>query len=179
MKTNNCIPGMQVELVSKASTYSLHTDDFHNLGITLDMLRLRKLTKIHPGDIGIIRAINGECVEIEWECGIKTCVIPLIDNIREVTVPVRVYRPHNNLLMEDWELADWANTVHKCAGGNGAAFTANIMYDRLKGHHCSCGVNELGYTNGVFKLLHFISNEVRTGGKAYMVCQKCGCMSHL
>ena len=174
--------GTLVELVSKANVRQVNdfkVNDLINLNINEDILKRRKLLKIRPGNIGHIVSMDKYCIEIEWENGITTCIIPQIDHIRPVTMPVRVYRRCHSLYMDDWELADWANMVHKCAGGNGKAFTPDMMKERLKGNHCSCGTNQDGYSLGVFELFPFISEEVRSGGKAYMVCKKCGCMSHL
>ena len=174
--------GMNVELVSKATVRQVNdfkVNDLINLKLDPNILRRRKLTRIHPGDVGHIIAIDNDCIEIAWENGINTCVIPRIDHIRKITMPVRISRQCNKLFMEDWELAEYANMVNKCAGGSGNVFTADMMRDRLKGHHCSCGVSPDGYTLGTFTLLPFMSEEVRSGGKAYMVCKKCGCMSHL
>ena len=174
--------GTLVELVSKANIRQVNdfcVNDLINLNINPDILRRRKLTKIRPGSVGHIIALDNDCIEIEWENGITTCVVPRIDHIRPVLMPVRVYRRCHALYMDDWELADWANTVHKCAGGNGKAFSPAMMRDRLKGNHCSCGTSQDGYSLGVFELFPFISDEVRSGGKAYMICKKCGCVSHL
>lgn len=77
------------------------------------------------------------------------------------------------------DLASWANAVHNMAGGKGDVFTEDMMPDRLKGYHCDCGTNEQGYSKGSFDLLPLYSEEVKSGGKAYMICKKCGCMSHL
>ena len=160
--------GMMIELVSKANVKKFSTNDMVNLKLTPELLRKRKITRISPGAIGYVDKIDCDCIEIAWENGTRTCVIPRIDNIREVKMPVRVYRRCRSFYLEDWELADVANTVHKIAGGGGEPFTAIMMHDRLKGHHCSCGVNAAGYSNGVFELLPFTSDEVTSGGKAYM-----------
>ena len=171
--------GMMVELVSKANIKKFSANDIVNFKLTPDVLKRRKLTKLHSGDVGYINNIDDDCIDIIWENGTRTCVIPRIDHIREIKMPVRVYRRCRGWYLEDWELADVANAVHKIAGGNGEPFTASMMPDRLRGHHCSCGVNPSGYSNGVFELLPFTSDEVKSGGKAYMICRKCGCMSHL
>ena len=42
-----------------------------------------------------------------------------------------------------------------------------------------CGVDENGYTKGIFTLRPLTSEEVKDGGKAYMICDVCGCYSHL
>lgn len=171
--------GMMIELVSKANVGKFTTNDLVNLKLTPEILRRRKSYKLKVGSVGYIDKIDDDCIDVIWENGTQTCVIPRIDMIREVKMPVRVYRRCRNFYLDDWELADVANTVHKIAGGNGEPFTASMMRDRLKGHHCSCGVNIAGYTKGVFELLPFASEEVKAGGKAYMICKKCGCMSHL
>lgn len=77
------------------------------------------------------------------------------------------------------DLASWANAVNKMSAGRGDIFTEDIVLERLKGHHCSCGVNEFGYSAGSFDLQPMYSEDVQTGGKAYMVCKNCGCTSHL
>ena len=171
--------GMMIELVSKANVSKLSPNDLMNLKLTTEILRKRKSYKLKVGMAGYIDRIDDMCIDIIWENGTQVCVIPSIDHIREITMPVRVYRQRGSHFLEDWELAEYANAVHKCAGGNGSPFTSDMMRDRLKGHHCQCGVNVAGYSKGVFSLLPLISEEVRSGGKAYMVCKKCGCMSHL
>lgn len=174
--------GTLVELVSKANVRKVNdfrVNDLVNLKLNPNILRRRNLLKIRPGYVGHIVSFDNDCIEIEWENGITTCIIPRIDHIRPVLMPVRVYRRCHSFYMEDWELAEWANTVHKCAGGNGKAFTSAMMKDRLKGNHCSCGTNQGGYSLGVFELFPFMSDEVRSSGKAAMVCKKCGCISHL
>ena len=52
----------------------------------------------------------------------------------------------------------------------------NEPYDmrRLEGSHCVCKPNE-----GDFDLLPINSPVVQEGQKRYIVCRKCGCMSHL
>lgn len=77
------------------------------------------------------------------------------------------------------DLAIWANTVNKMAGGSGKVFTEDMIQERLKGWHCYCGENEHGYSKGSFDLLPLYSEEVKSGGKAYMSCRKCGGVSHL
>lgn len=171
--------GMLVELVYKANVYSFSPNEKINLGLTPELLKKRKLVHIRPGFVGTIEAIDNDCIQIKWETNVSTCIIPRIDTIREVKMPVRVYRPRHSLYMDDWELAQWANMVHKNAGGNGEPFTPDMMKTRLVGYHCDCGVDKMGYTKGKFELLPFISEEVWSGGKAYMVCKHCGCMSHL
>lgn len=171
--------GTMIELVSKANVNKFSSNDLMNLNLTPEVLRKRKSYKLKTGMVGYIDRIDGLCLDVIWENGTQSCIIPCIDHIREVNVPVRVYRQCGTHFLEEWELADYANMVHKCAGGGGAPFNAEMMRDRLKGHHCQCGVNLAGYSKGVFTLLPFISEEVRSGGKAYMVCKKCGCMSHL
>jgi len=92
-------------------------------------------------------------------------------------IPV-VKRPNSNTPMTDTELAAWANTVYRKGGGK-APFRPSDFPERLKGHHCSCGVDENGYTKGVFTLCSLSSEEVGDSGKAYMICDVCGAYSHL
>ena len=96
------------------------------------------------------------------------------------TPRVIVCRPGKADPMTPEELANWANTVHALANGTGLPFTPDLFpNERLKGHHCNCGVTEEGLTKGKFELLPLHSEEVREGGKAYMQCKKCGGWSHL
>ncbi len=48
------------------------------------------------------------------------------------------------------------------------------MLERVAGYHCSCGNGQ-----GTFELLPVNHPDVISGGKRYMICRKCGCMSHL
>jgi hypothetical protein len=93
---------------------------------------------------------------------------------------VIVCRPNQTDPLSPQQLADWANTVHLLAKGKGLPFTADMFpNERLRGHHCNCGVTEEGLTKGEFELLPLYSAEVKEGGKAYMQCGKCGGWSHL
>ena len=99
----------------------------------------------------------------------------------------KVYSPENfDVPLEASQIADWANKVHRLAGGKGNVFTKTdfcecvpARFSRLSGHHCSCGVSENGFSNGQFDLLPLDDEAVVTGGKAYMVCRICGDASHL
>lgn len=86
------------------------------------------------------------------------------------------------------EVARWANKVHRqIAKGKGSPFSTEDFNpapfqgygSRIKGHMCNCGVDQHGFTNGSFKLLTFDDQSVVEGQKAYMICQNCGCYSHL
>lgn len=96
----------------------------------------------------------------------------------------------NKKTLSAQEIADWANSVHKIAGGKGNPFVKEmyIPHDekenqyRLSGHLCDCGCEEnlCGKpSKGEFELLPLSDEAVQQGGKAYMVCQKCGGYSHL
>ena len=89
-----------------------------------------------------------------------------------------VYHPDGHA-MTNKELADWANVVHRIAGGRGNPFTENDFPFRLRGWMCDCPVDTDGISTGEFDLLPLYSSAVREGGKAYMACRKCGCHSHL
>ena len=89
-----------------------------------------------------------------------------------------VYHPDGHL-MTNKEIADWANEMHRIAGGKGNPFTKKDFPSRLKGKMCFCPVDEKGISTGEFKLLPFYDDAIKEGGKAYMICQKCGCYSHL
>lgn len=65
-------------------------------------------------------------------------------------------------------------SMKECIKAAGFDMTADEMVNRLKGNHCNCG-----YNLGEFDLLPEDSEEVLCGGKRYMVCRKCGCISHL
>jgi hypothetical protein len=101
--------GMLVELVYKANVYSFSPNEKINLGLTPELLKRRKLIHIRPGLAGFIEAIDKDCIQIKWETGVSTCIIPRIDNIREVKMPVRVYRPCHSLYMEDWKIGSLHN----------------------------------------------------------------------
>lgn len=98
----------------------------------------------------------------------------------------RVYSPEGKLLAAR-EIAQWANKVHKQAGGKKGIFSAvdfaHTTLDggmkRLQGHMCGCGVTSNGFSNGEFVLLPLNDESVISGGKAYMQCKKCGELSHL
>lgn len=93
---------------------------------------------------------------------------------------VSICKPRTSNPMTSEELANWANAVHALSGAKGSPFTADMFpHDRLKGHHCNCGVTEEGFTKGEFELLPLSDPDVREGGKAYMQCKKCGGWSHL
>lgn len=79
-------------------------------------------------------------------------------------------------------LAAWANKVHcEIGGAKRPVFTPEDFEtgDRLKGNHCDCGTDDKGFSLGEFQLMPLDSDDVISGMKAYMVCRKCGCMSHL
>ena len=92
--------------------------------------------------------------------------------------PVKVKMPGRKSYMNANELANWANAVYREGGGK-APFQPSDYPERLKGYHCDCGVDENGYTKGVFTLRPLTSEEVKDGSKAYMICDMCGCYSHL
>lgn len=95
-------------------------------------------------------------------------------------VKVTIYRPQGMVPMSADDLAAWANAAHCLTGAKGSPFTPNMFpSERLKGHHCNCGVTEDGLTKGTFRLLPLSDESVRQSGKAYMQCEKCGCISHL
>lgn len=91
---------------------------------------------------------------------------------------VIVRKPNSFKTMSRTELADWANAVNKMAGGR-AVFSRFDFPERLKGYHCDCGITDEGYTKGIFVLYPLSDEGVRSGGKAYMTCCKCGGCSHL
>lgn len=178
---NNYALGTVVELISKANLAKMTTNDLVNLGLTSKEIARNhsKLSKIPLASIGTVIDTTDVYCEIAWENGTTTIVLNSIDFIRPVTAPVLVYGAFERFHMSEWEMAQWANKVHQMAGGKGEPFTASEMPKRLMGHHCSCGVNNAGYSRGVFKLLSMYSDEVKIGCKPYMVCKKCGGMSHL
>ena len=94
----------------------------------------------------------------------------------------KVYNPEGKLLVA-WEIANWANKVHKQSGGKGNAFSRIdfLPYngERLQGHMCDCGVDGNNISKGEFVLLPLDDETVIEGGKAYMKCKKCGAYSHL
>ena len=97
----------------------------------------------------------------------------------------KIYRSGEELSPK--EIASHANVVHQIVGGKGSPFTEDMYTPndtnyRLSGNHCDCGCDEnaVGKPSlGEFELFSFRSEEVRHGGKAYMICRKCGCYSHL
>ena len=98
----------------------------------------------------------------------------------------RVYSPEGKLLAAR-EIAQWANKVHKQAGGKKGIFSAvdfaHTTLDggmqRLFGHMCDCGVSDNGFSKGDFVLLPLNDETVISGGKAYMKCKTCEGISHL
>lgn len=99
----------------------------------------------------------------------------------------KIYNPSGKELIPR-EIANWANRVHRQAGGKGKAFSAvdfftrpifNESNPRLKGCMCGCGVDENGFSKGEFVLLPLDDTSVVEGGKAYMKCRNCGEYSHL
>lgn len=98
----------------------------------------------------------------------------------------KVYSPNApETPLQPHQIANWANKVHRQAGGKGSPYSKWDYYEdlasesRLGGHHCSCGVNERGFSKGQFDLLPLDDEAVVTGGKAYMKCRVCGEFSHL
>ena len=92
--------------------------------------------------------------------------------------PVVVKMPSGNRPLTAKELADWANTVN-CHVGGKAVFSETDFPKRLWGDHCACGTDDEGYTKGVFTLCALLSEVVKAGEKAYMICDNCGQYSHL
>lgn len=92
--------------------------------------------------------------------------------------PVKIKMPNRRSYMTAKELANWANKVN-CRVGGKAVFSENDFPERLKGDHCACGMDDDGYTKGVFTLCALTSEAVKDGEKAYMICDVCGCYSHL
>lgn len=98
----------------------------------------------------------------------------------------KIYNQKGELLAAR-DVARWANKVHKQFGGKNNVFTtvdfSHSLYDggkkRLYGHLCDCGVDSNGFSSGEFVLLSLDTEEVQSGGKAYMRCKKCGQLSHL
>lgn len=98
----------------------------------------------------------------------------------------KIYSPTSpDVPLNPYQIAQWANKVHRQAGGKGNPLSKWDYYEdlaensRLGGHLCNCGVNERGFSKGQFDLLPLESEEVKEGGKAYMICRNCGCISHL
>lgn len=133
-----------------------------------------------PGTFGAVKFVDDAGhVHVLWDNGRTLAFIPGVDSVRFMNAKVIVRRPDEPFHMRDWELANWANAVHKAAGGKKNVFSSTDFPERLKGHHCDCGVTDEGYSKGVFQLLPLDSEEVREGGKAYMRCDVCGGYSHL
>lgn len=136
--------------------------------------------KVPTGTLGVVTHVDDiGTIHIRWDNGSTLGVIAGIDKVRVVTEKVIVRKPGVKFYADKYDLAKWANTVHKLAGGKGDAFKVSDFPERLKGYHCSCGITEDGYSAGEFELLPIHSEEVREGGKAYMQCIKCGGFSHL
>lgn len=97
----------------------------------------------------------------------------------------KVYAPNSERPLNTYQMACWANKVHRLSGGKGSPFSQWDYYEdvahesRLGGEHCNCGVDKRGFSKGVFDLLPLDSEDVKEGGKAYMRCRNCGCYSHL
>lgn len=135
---------------------------------------------VQPGTTGVVKHVDDAgTIHVSWSTGSSLGVIPGVDFIRIVNTDVIVRRPKKPFMMMPGELAEWANYVHVLSGGRGKPFTAENIKERLRRHHCDCGVTEEGYTKGMFRLFPYDSKEVQSGGKAYMKCEKCGGYSHL
>ena len=98
----------------------------------------------------------------------------------------KVYAPSNpDTPLTPNQLAQWANKVHRQTGGKGNPLSRWDYYEnlaadsRLGGCLCNCGVDERGFSKGQFDLLPIENKAVKEGGKAYMICRICGCISHL
>lgn len=97
----------------------------------------------------------------------------------------KIFMPASDEPLNPQQIANWANKVHRQAGGKGSPFSRWDYYEnlaadsRLGGHHCACGTDERGFSEGEFELLPLNDKAVIEGGKAYMVCRKCGSCSHL
>lgn len=99
---------------------------------------------------------------------------------------MNVYISGGRIPLSAKQLANWGNGImtrlvgKKIEPFSEADFTG--PKSRLNGFHCICGTED-GTVNspslGEFDLLSPESSEVRDGQKAYMVCRKCGCYSHL
>ena len=97
----------------------------------------------------------------------------------------KIYRNGEELSPDG--IANHANAVHHALGAKGDPytpdmFTPNDSYYRLGGDLCNCGcdLTAIGEPSlGEFELFAPDSDDVQSGGKAYMICRKCGCYSHL
>lgn len=150
-------------------------------GTVIECLQMRDdPCPIPGGTLGTVKHIDDAGhIHASWETGSSLSVVPGVDVIRKVHAKVIVRNPNTNLIMSDSELAQWANDVHRMGGAKGNPFSSTDFPERLKGHHCNCGVTEEGYTKGVFTLRPLDDESVKEGGKAYMCCEKCGGYSHL
>ena len=99
-------------------------------------------------------------------------------------IKVAIYGPKGNPY-DAFLLAQHSNTVNINAGGK-AVFLSDDFYfgkkSRVQGQHCDCPTVEVDgceYPTGVYYLFETDSTEVYEGGKAYMRCAICGCISHL
>ena len=54
--------------------------------------------------------------------------------------PVKIKMQNRRSYMTAKDLANWANAVNRKAGGKGP-FMPSDYPERLKGHHCDCGVD--------------------------------------
>lgn len=99
---------------------------------------------------------------------------------------VRVFNTNGDLLTPK-QLAEYANMVHRYAGGKGDVFTPDVFIPnnenyRLGNWMCDCGCNDDlpgSPSLGEFVLLPLTDEGVKEGGKAYMKCRNCGAYSHL
>lgn len=136
--------------------------------------------RVPDGTIGTVITVDDMgTIHTKWRTGSTLGLISGVDDFHALDAKVSVRGPGEKKSLYCFELATWANEVHKLAGGKKAVFTPLDFPERLKGHHCSCGVTEEGYSAGEFELFPLDSEEVKEGGKAYMKCRICGGVSHL
>ena len=159
-----------IELVSVRKLSKLSVNDKVNIGITAELEKSHRITeKRSIGSLGEIISQNGPIYTLRWENGVVSIVHTQIDMIREVKMPVLVYRPGSKLYLRDWEISDWANMINKSE-----TYTKKMCLEKLHSKLCSCGINQNGYSAGVFDLMPTSAKKVHEDGIAYMVCRKCG-----
>ena len=126
------------------------------------------IQRVPDGTIGTVTIVDDMgTIHVKWRNGSSLGLIYGVDKFKALNAKVSVREPGHKISLDCGYLAAWANEVNEIAGGSGSVFSSLDFPERLKGHHCNCGVTPEGYSAGEFELFPLDSEEVREGGKAY------------